>query len=281
MAKRLLRRPLMVVGAAGVLAFVLVATLSDVIAPYPEDARGAVRVEERLQPPSFRHLFGTNEFGRDVFSLVVAGSRISLIVGTVTAAAAVGIGVTLGLIAGVIGGWLDELIMRLTDLFLSFPLLLLAMAITMSLGPSLTNAMIAVAISWWPSYCRLVRGEVLSIRERPFIESARAIGAGWVRLISKHVLPNVIGVVLVNITLDIGLIILTTSSLSFLGLGAQPPTPEWGLIIATGRVQFLTQWWIVTFPGMVLFFVVLSFNLLGDGLRERFDPKLRYQRKGG
>lgn len=272
--RRYLRNPLMVMGAVGVFLFILVAVFADVLQPYPEHSRGVVTVRDRLKPPSSQHLFGTTELGRDVFSLVVAGSRISLLVGVVTAAGVVLIGVTLGLTAGVMGGVVDELIMRITDLFLSFPSLLLAMAITAALGPSLTNAMIAVAISWWPSYCRLTRSEVLSVRERAFVESARAIGARTPRVVFRHVLPNVISVIMVNVTMDVGLMILTTSSLSFLGLGAQPPTPEWGLLVTTGRVQFLTQWWIATFPGLALFFVVLSFNLLGDGLREVLDPKL-------
>ncbi len=272
--RRYLRNPLMVMGGLGVCAFIVVAVFADFLQPYPEHSRGVVAVGERLKPPSSEHWFGTTELGRDVFSLVIAGSRISLLVGVFTATGVVLIGMTLGLTAGVAGGVLDEVIMRVTDLFLSFPSLLLAMAITAALGPNLTNAMVAVAISWWPSYCRLTRSEVLSVRERAFVESARAVGARAPRIIFRHVLPNVVSVIMVNMTMDIGLMILTTSSLSFLGLGAQPPTPEWGLLVTTGRVQFLTQWWIATFPGLALFFVVLSFNLLGDGLREVLDPKL-------
>jgi len=244
--RKMLRNPLMAIGALGVLIFTIVAIFADIIQPYPEDSKGAVHVEERLAPPSANHWFGTTELGRDVFSLVVAGSRISLVIGLITATAAVAIGGALGVIAGLAGGWLEELIMRVTDLVLCFPVLLLAMAITSALGPSLTNAMIAVAASWWPSYCRLARSEVVSVKQRTYVESARAIGV----------------------------------SLSFLGLGAQPPTPEWGLLVTTGRVQFLTQWWIVTFPGLALFLVVLSFNLLGDGLREIMDPKLRHKGLG-
>lgn len=278
--RKILRNPLMAIGALGVLIFTIVAIFADIIQPYPEDSKGAVHVEERLAPPSANHWFGTTELGRDVFSLVVAGSRISLVIGLITATAAVAIGGALGVIAGLAGGWLEELIMRVTDLVLCFPVLLLAMAITSALGPSLTNAMIAVAASWWPSYCRLARSEVVSVKQRTYVESARAIGVSWLRLVIWHILPNIASVIVVNLTLDIGLIILTTSSLSFLGLGAQPPTPEWGLLVTTGRVQFLTQWWIVTFPGLALFLVVLSFNLLGDGLREIMDPKLRHKGLG-
>lgn len=271
----------MAIGALGVFIFVILATFADFIQPYPEDSKGAVHIEEKLQPPSRKHWFGTTELGRDVFSLVVAGSRISLLIGLITATVAVVTGGALGVIAGLAGGWVDELIMRITDLVLSFPVLLLAMAITSALGPGLTNAMIAVAGSWWPSYCRLTRTEVLSVKECTYVESARAVGVGWPRLVFRHVLPNIVSVIVVNLTLDIGLIILTTSSLSFLGLGARPPTPEWGLLVTTGRVQFLTQWWIVTFPGLALFLVVLSFNLLGDGLREIMDPRLRHVGLGG
>ena len=165
--------------------------------------------------------------------------------------------------------------MRLTDLFLSFPSLLLAMAITAALGPNLQNAMLAVAITWWPSYCRLTRGEVLSLKQKEFTESARSIGVSPLRIMLRHILPNCVTPIFVAMMLDIGLIILTTSSLSFLGLGAQPPTPEWGLLITNGRTQFLTHWWVTTFPGLALFTVVLSLSLVGEGLREVLDPKMK------
>jgi len=274
------RNLLMIIGALGVLIFVFIAIFANLIQTYPKDSRGAINVEERLLPPSTKHWFGTTALGRDVFSLVVAGSRISLLISLITGLVAVTIGMTLGLIAGLVGGWLDELIMRFTDLVLSFPVLLLAMAITSALGSSLTNAMIAVAVSWWPSYCRLTHSEVVSVKEMTYVEGARAIGVSWFRLTGRYIIPNIISVIVVNMTLDIGLIILTTSSLSFLGLGAHPPTPEWGLLITTGRVQFLTQWWIATFPGLALFFAALSFALLGDSLREIMDPKLRHRGLG-
>jgi len=278
--RRAARNPLLVAGAAGLVIFVVVAALSDWIQPFPKDSQGATHIENALRSPSGTHLFGTDVLGRDVFSLVVAGSRISLVAGVSTAVGILCIGLTLGLTAGFIGGWLSELIMRITDLFLSFPSLLLAMAITAALGPSLRNAMIAVAITWWPSYCRLTRGEVLGLREKEFVESARAIGASTGRIMFRHVLPNCFAPIFVTMMLDVGLIILTTSSLSFLGLGAQPPTPEWGLLVTTGRTQFLTHWWVTTFPGLALFFVVLSFSLVGEGLRELLDPKMRKAGKG-
>lgn len=269
------RDRLFVFGCIGVGVFVVIAVLSPVIQPYPEDARGRTHVEERLQPPSRQHLFGTEALGRDVFSIVVAGSRISLMVGVITSITALMLGASLGLIAGYMGKWLDEVIMRVTDLFLSFPSLLLAMAVTAALGANLRNAMIAIALTWWPSYCRLARGEMVSVKENTFVESARAIGAGSGRIIFRHLLPNCFTPLFVKLTMDIGLIILTTAGLSFLGLGAQPPTPEWGLLITTGRAQFLTNWWVTTFPGVAILSVVLSFTLMGEGLLEIVDPKRR------
>lgn len=273
--RRGLRNPLMAVGLIGLFVFVVIAVFADVIQPYPEDSRGATHIENALLPPSWEHPFGTGVLGRDVFSTVVAGSRISLLSGTITAVGILTVGLSLGLIAGFVGGWIEETIMRITDLFLSFPSLLLAMAITAALGPSLRNAMLAVAITWWPSYCRLTRGEVISLKQREFTEAARAIGASPMRVMFRHILPNCFAPIFVAMMLDIGLIILTTSSLSFLGLGAQSPTPEWGLLITTARTQFLTHWWGATFPGLALFFVVLSFSLVGEGLREVLDPRMR------
>jgi peptide/nickel transport system permease protein len=181
-------------------------------------------------------------------------------------------------IAGYSGGKVDELIMRVTDVFLSFPTLLLAMAISAMLGPTLRNAMIAIAISWWPWYTRLLRSEAVSVKERDFVEAARAMGAPWGKIVFKHILPNCLAPIIVQGSMDFGSIILTSASLSFLGLGAQPPTPEWGLMISTSRTFFLTHWWIVTFPGLAIFIAVLSFNLVGDGLREILDPKMRRRR---
>ena len=273
--RRALRNPLMLVGLIGLFIFVVVAAFSDIIQPYPEDSRGATHIHEALLPPSWEHPFGTGVLGRDVFSTVVAGSRLSLMTGTITVAGVLCVGISLGLVAGFVGGWIEETIMRITDLFLSFPSLLLAMAITAALGPSLRNAMLAVAITWWPSYCRLTRGEVLSLKQKEFTESARAIGASPLRIMFRHILPNCFAPIFVAMMLDIGLVILTTSSLSFLGLGAQSPTPEWGLLITTGRAQFLTHWWVTTFPGLALFAVVMSFSLVGEGLREILDPRMR------
>lgn len=272
------RAPLMAVGSAAVLILVLIAIFAPWLAPYPEDSLGATRIKEKFRPPSLQHLFGTDELGRDVLSRVLYGSRVSLEVGALAIGLALLIGIPLGVIAGYSGGKIDELIMRITDVFLSFPTLLLAMAISAMLGPTLRNAMIAIAISWWPWYTRLLRSEAVSVKERDFVEAARAMGASWGKIVFRHILPNCLAPVIVQGSMDFGSIILTSASLSFLGLGAQPPTPEWGLMISTSRTFFLTHWWIVTFPGLAIFIAVLSFNLVGDGLREILDPKMRRRR---
>lgn len=272
------RAPLMGAGLTVVLLLVLTAIFAPWLAPYPEDSLGATRIKERFQPPSLSHPLGTDELGRDVLSRVLYGSRVSLEVGVLAIGLALLIGIPLGVIAGYSGGRIDELIMRITDVFLSFPTLLLAMAISAMLGPTLRNAMIAIAISWWPWYTRLLRSEAVSVKERDFVEAARAMGASWGKIVFRHILPNCLAPVIVQGSMDFGSIILTSASLSFLGLGAQPPTPEWGLMISTSRTFFLTHWWIVTFPGLAIFIAVLSFNLVGDGLRELLDPKMRRRR---
>ncbi len=273
---RYLRRtPLALVGLSGIVCLVIVALFAPWIAPFPEDAYGATHIEHKFLPPSVTHLFGTDELGRDVFSRVVFGTRISLSVGVFAIGLSLLIGVPLGIIAGYVGGWLDEVIMRITDTFLSFPPLLLAMAISVTLGPNLVNAMIAIAIAWWPWYTRILRGEAISVRERAFVEAARAMGASRIRILIKHVFPNCLAPLVVQASMDLGSIILTSAALSYLGLGAQAPTPEWGLMISSSRSFFLTHWWVVTFPGLAIFVSVLSFNLLGDGLREFLDPRVR------
>ncbi len=271
----LCRNPLTVSGLAIVLVLTLLAVLAPMVAPYPEDARGAARIENRFQSPTLNHLFGTDELGRDILSRVIYGARISLQIGILAIGLSLAIGVPLGVIAGSVGGAVDEIIMRVVDVFLGFPPLLLALAISALLGPSLTNVMVAIAIAWWPWYTRLLRGEAVSVREREYVYAARAVGAPWRRIVFRHVLPNSITPIIIQASMDFGSVILTSASLSFLGLGAQPPTPEWGLMVSTGRTYFLTYWWIVTFPGLAIFITVLAFNLVGDGLREILDPKLR------
>jgi len=285
MAKRLprtlrlaLKNRLTATGLSAVLLLILVALLAPLIVPFPQDTIDT-HIEERFQSPSTRHFFGTDELGRDVFSRVLCGARISLKVGAIAIGLALAIGIPLGVVAGYSGGVLDEVIMRITDVFLSFPPLLLAMAISTLLGPNLTNAMIAIAIAWWPWYTRLLRSEAISVRERDYVQAARAMGASPGKIVFRHVLPNCLTPVIVQSSMDFGSIILTSAALSFLGLGAQPPTPEWGLMVSTGRTFFLTNWWMVTFPGLAIFVAVLSFNLVGDGLREILDPKMRRKRR--
>ncbi len=258
-----------------ILLLVLVAVFAPLIAPYPEDASTGTHPEDKLLPPSPAHWFGTDELGRDLFSRVIFGTRISLATALIAVGLAMLIGVPLGAIAGGVGGGTDEAIMRTTDVFLSFPPLLLSIAIAAFLGPSLRNAMIAIAISWWPWYTRIIRSMAVSIRERQFVRAARAIGTPRRRIIFGHILPNTMAPVIVQASMDIGGVILTIAALSFLGLGAQPPTPEWGLLISSSRTYFLEAWWYSTFPGIAIFVTVLVFNLLGDGVREVLDPRTR------
>jgi peptide/nickel transport system permease protein len=248
------------------------------LAPYPPNR---IDLLQRLLPPSGHHLFGTDDYGRDLFSRVLAGAWISVYVATVILLASVAIGTILGIISGLIGGLTDEIIMRTTDLFLAFPALILAAAIAATLGPSLTHTMLALSTVFWPWYARLVRGQVLSLREREFILAARVAGASTRRIVFKHLLRNVFPLVIVQASLDVGYAILFTSSLSFLGLGAQPPTPEWGAMMTDARSFLEDYWWYPTFPGLALAFTVIGFNLLGDGLRDWLDPRLRGSLRAG
>ncbi len=266
--------PLAAIGLSISFLLVFMAILAPLIAPYPKDIT-ETHIQQRFIPPNGAHLFGTDELGRDVFSRVVYGSRISLFVGALAIGLALLIGAPLGVIAGYSRGIGDEVIMRITDIFLSFPSLLLAMSISAILGPNLKNVMIAIAISWWPWYTRILRSEAISIRERDFVAAAKASGASWMRIVFHHILRNSLTPIIIQASMDFGSVVLTCASLSFLGLGAQPPVPEWGLMISTGRTFFLTHWWIVTFPGIAIFLSVLSFNLVGDGLREFLDPRMR------
>jgi peptide/nickel transport system permease protein len=258
-----------------VILLVLTALVAPLIVPYPEHIETDTNPVDKLLPPSGKYFFGTDELGRDIFSRVIYGTRISLQTALIAVGLALLIGIPLGAIAGATGGMVDEVIMRITDIFLSFPPLLLAIAIAAFLGPSLENAMLAIAVSWWPWYTRLIRGQAVSIRERQFVKAAKAIGTPPARIIFGHIVPNCIAPVIVQASMDIGGVILTIASLSFLGLGAQPPTPEWGLMVSTSRNYFLNAWWYSIFPGLAIFVTVLVFNLLGDGLREILDPKTR------
>jgi len=271
----IVKSPLTTAGVSILVCVILTAIFAPWIVPYPKDALGATQIKNKFRPPCRAHLFGTDELGRDIFSRVIFGTRISLQIGFIAIGLALAVGVPLGIISGYIGGMVDELIMRVVDVFLSFPPLLLALAIAAMLGPSLNNTMIAIAIAWWPWYTRLLRNEALSVRERDFVQAARALGASCKRIVLKHILPNSMVPVIIQASMDLGSVILTSASLSFLGLGAQPPTPEWGLMVSVGRTYFLTYWWIPTFPGLAIFITALAFNLVGDGLREIMDPRMR------
>jgi len=258
-----------------ILLFIFGAVFAPYLTPYPEEGAGSPNTANRFLPPSREHPFGTEYLGRDVLARVLYGGRSSLAIGFLVVAIAVGIGTPLGALAGYFGGWLDEIIMRITDMFLAFPPLLLAIAVAAALGPSFVNAMIAIALTWWPWYTRLVRAQAVSLRERSFVEAARGMGVGSLTIISRHILPNIFSPVLVQSTMDIGSAILTGAALSFIGLGAQPPTADWGRMVSTGRNYFLHQPWYGAFPGLAIFLVALSFNLLGDGIRDVMDPRSR------
>ena len=253
----------------------LIAILAPYIAPHPEDFADAAHMSESLLPPSAQHWMGTDELGRDIFSRVLYGARVSLRAALCAVGLSLVIGIPLGAIAGSFGGWVDNVIMRITDVFLSFPPLLLAIAMVALMGSSLNNAVLAISLSWWPWYTRLVRGQAISVKERKFVQAAETIGTSRMKIIFKHIIPNCISPVIVQASMDIGGVILTVASLSFLGLGAQLPTPEWGLMISTGRRFFPDSWWYCIFPGLAIFITVLCFNLLGDAIREILDPKTR------
>ena len=265
--------PLIATGGAISLLIVLVALAAPLLAPYPADAGSATHPEIALQAPSLQHLFGTDQVGRDVFSRVLYGARVSPLVALVVLLLACAVGIPLGVAAGYFGGAGDEAIMRITDVFLAFPSLLLALAFAAVLPPSLTSLTIAIAITWWPWYARLVRGQAASVAGRPYVEACRALGIPSWRILLRHVLPNSVTPVIVQVSLDFGGVILTAAALSFLGLGAQDPTPDWGLMVAEGENYFTTQWWLVTFPGLAILLTALAFTLLGDGLRDLLDPR--------
>jgi peptide/nickel transport system permease protein len=258
-------------GGALVLAWLLIALLAPLIAPYSPTAQ---KVTNRLKPPSAQHWFGTDELGRDVFSRVLHGARVSLPVALAVVAMTGTVGILLGSAAGYAGGLADEIIMRVADAVLAFPSLILAIAITAALGPGLLNAALAIALVLWPEYARLVRSQVIALREMEFVSAATALGASPWRNLFVHILPNALPLMLVKISLDMGNAILLAASLSFVGLGAVPPTPEWGAMVAAGRHKFF-EWWIATFPGLAIFTAVVGFNFLGDGLRDLLDPRLR------
>ncbi|XDB00279.1 ABC transporter permease [Sulfitobacter sp. LCG007] len=263
---------LAMVGLGIVVLLILMAVFADLIAPYDPIVGGDLRTE-RLLPPSWAHLMGTDDLARDIFSRIVHGSRVTLLVVAMVAIIATPIGLLVGTTAGYFGGWTDTILMRITDIFLAFPRLILALAFVAALGPGIENAVIAIAITSWPPYARLARAETLTIRNTEYISAIQLQGAGPVRIIWGHVVPLCMSSVIIRVTLDMAGIILTAAGLGFLGLGAQPPQPEWGAMIASGRRFLIDFWWVATMPGIAIFVVSLGFNLLGDGLRDVLDPK--------
>ena len=267
----LIGNKLNLVGLIIVVLFFLLAVFGQAVAPYDPYAQDITG--SKLLPPSAAHLMGTDELGRDLFSRVLTGTRISLQVAVVVLTFAVVFGTLVGSVAGYFGGIGDEILMRFTDMFLAFPALILAIAIAASLGRELKWTMVALATVFWPWYARLVRGQILSIRERDFVTAGQSIGLTGPRLLFRHILPNAISVVIIQLTLDVGYAILATSSLSFIGLGAQPPSPEWGTMMSTARNYFREAWWYISFPGLALTLTVFAFNVLGDGLQDALDPR--------
>jgi peptide/nickel transport system permease protein len=259
-------------GLAILTTIALTAILAPQISPYDPNE---VDILQQLQPPSKEHLLGTDLYGRDILSRIFWGGRVTLVVGLISVGIAATVGILLGLISGYYGRWIDSVIMRFIDILLAFPRILLALTIVGMLGPGLFNVMLAVGIASITGYARLVRGSVLSAKEETYVEAARVVGCRDARILSKHCLPNVVGPVIVLATLDVAAAILAASSLSFLGLGVQPPTAEWGYMLNEGRNYLRSAPWITFFPGMAIMLSVLSINMLGDGLRDALDPKLK------
>ena len=270
--RRLLRRKSAVLGLIIIVVLVLVALLAPLIAPYDPAQQSWTAIRK---PPSAQHWFGTDESGRDLFSRVIYGARASLLAGVVSISIALSLGVPIGLLAGYGGRWIDALIGRVTDAMLAVPFLILAIALAAFLGPSLQNAMIAIGVTATPIFVRLTRGQVLAVKVEDYVEAARAVGNPPVRIAARHILPNILPALIVQATISIATAIIAEASLSFLGLGQQPPAPSWGSMLNTAQ-RFLTNApWMAVWPGLAIFFAVLSFNILGDGLRDALDPKER------
>jgi peptide/nickel transport system permease protein len=234
-----------------------------------------MRAVDRLKAPGAPYWFGTDNVGRDIFSRLLMGTALALRVGLVIIVLATAIGVTVGAIAGYSGGWVDDLLMRITDIFLTVPALVLAIAVTAALGKGMINVMIGISLVWWPGFARLTRSLVLGLREEAFVEAAHSIGVSHARILFQHILPNTLSPIIVKMSTDFGFAVLTAAALGFIGLGAQPPTPEWGAMINDGRNYFPDKWWVSTFPGMAIFIMVFSWNLLGDGVRDLLDPRAK------
>ncbi|QBY01002.1 ABC transporter permease [Rhodophyticola sp. CCM32] len=270
MAANLMRNPLAVLGGLIILILILTAGFAPWIAP---ESPVGQDLSNRLLPPSGAHWMGTDELGRDIFSRVVYGARITLLIVGLVAVISAPLGLIIGAVSGYFGGWTDRVLMGLTDVFLSMPKLILALAFAAALGPGIENAIIAIAITTWPAYARIARAETLTLRNSEFVAATRLLGASHTRLIGQHILPLCTSSMIIRVTLDMAGIILTAAGLGFLGLGAQPPLPEWGAMISRGRSFILDQWWVATMPGFAIIVVSLGFCFLGDGLRDVLDPK--------
>ena len=266
------RNHLMVVGTSIIVFLLLVTAVAPLLAthdPYEQV------LPDRLLPPSARHYFGTDNLGRDIYSRVVYGSRVTLTIVFLVAVISTPLGLVIGVLAGYFGGALDEILMRLSDVFLAFPKLILAIAFAAALGPGVENAIVAISVANWPSYARLARAETLSVRNNDYIQVIRSMGASNLRIMVGHITPMCLSSIIVRLSLDMGTIILTAAGLGFLGLGAQPPVPEWGLMVSDGRQFLVDQWWVSTLPGIAILIVVMGFNLMGDGFRDILDPHQR------
>jgi peptide/nickel transport system permease protein len=266
------RNHLMVVGTGIIVFLLLVTAVAPLLAthdPYEQI------LPDRLLPPSAQHYFGTDNLGRDIYSRVVYGSRVTLTIVFLVAVISTPLGLVVGVLAGYFGGALDEILMRLSDVFLAFPKLILAIAFAAALGPGVENAIVAISVANWPSYARLARAETLSVRNNDYIQVIRSMGASNLRIMVGHITPMCLSSIIVRLSLDMGTIILTAAGLGFLGLGAQPPVPEWGLMVSDGRQFLVDQWWVSTLPGLAILIVVMGFNLMGDGFRDLLDPHQR------
>jgi peptide/nickel transport system permease protein len=268
---RLRRNPLAMIGLSITLALVFIAIFAPILAPHDPITQELTR---RLLPPGTPgNILGTDDFGRDILSRILYGSRITLYIVLLVILTAPVVGLIIGTVAGYFGGWVDTILMRLTDIFLAFPKLILALALVAVLGPGMENAVLAIAVTSWPPYARVARAETLTVRNSDYIAAVKLQGAGAIRIIWGHIMPMCLPSVIIRVTLDMAGVILTAAGLGFLGLGVQPPLPEWGLMISAGRKFLFEQWWVATMPGLAIFIVSLGFNLLGDGLRDVLDPK--------
>lgn len=272
MVRALRRSPLATAGAVIVVVYAVIAASAPLLAPQGPIAQS---LEHRLAPPSRAAPLGLDQLGRDILSRILYGARVSLVIGLVVVLVGGIVGTIVGVVSGFVGGRVDNVLMRITDVFFAFPSLILAMAIAAALGPSLTNAMVAIAVVTWPVYARLSRGQTLVLRRQEFIEAAKALGVSESRIMLRHIIPNAISPLIVQASFNMGEAILIAAGLSFIGFGAQPPTPEWGVMVSEGRDYMTTQWWVSTFPALAILVAVTGFNLLGDGLRDVLDPRLR------